>query len=147
MAVSLLDVNVLLALAWPTHVHHMAAHRWFEENAEAGWATCPLTQLSFARLAMQPAVVKVPVLFDDVMKALSQMTAHGAHTFWPIEGGLGDIRDAIRARVVGHQQVTDAVLLDLAIRHQGRLATFDRRIAGLLPPDGSMRGAVEVIPV
>jgi hypothetical protein len=30
--VSLLDVNVLLALAWPTHVYHLAAHRWFAEN-------------------------------------------------------------------------------------------------------------------
>ena len=119
MSVSLLDVNVLLALAWPTHVHHLAAHRWFTENHEAGWATCPLTQLGFVRLSMQPAVVKIPILFGDVMEALAQMTANGAHRFWP---------------------------LDLAILHQGRLATFDRRILGLLPPDSVSRDALAIIP-
>jgi hypothetical protein len=37
--------------------------------------------------------------------------------------------------------LTDAVPLDLAIRLQGRLATFDRRILGLLPPDSVLRDA------
>jgi toxin-antitoxin system PIN domain toxin len=146
MSVSLLDVNVLLALAWPTHVHHRAAHRWFAEHYGMGWATCPLTQLGFVRLGMQPAVVKIPILFGDVMEALARMTAHGAHRFWPPEGGLADIRDEILARVVGYHQLTDAVLLDLAIRRQGRLATFDRRVPGLLPPDSVLRDAVEIIP-
>jgi uncharacterized protein len=144
--VCLLDVNVLLALAWPTHVHHLAAHRWFAENHGAGWATCPLTQLGFSRLSMQPAVVKIPILFEDVMVALAQMTANAAHRFWPLAGGLSDIRDEIRVRVVGHHQLTDAVLIDLAIRHQGRLATFDRRVLGLIPPDSVLQQAVAIIP-
>ena len=38
---ALLDVNVLIALAWPNHVHHVAARAWFEEHREEGWATCP----------------------------------------------------------------------------------------------------------
>jgi toxin-antitoxin system PIN domain toxin len=146
MSVSLLDLNVLLALTWPTHVHHQAAHRWFAENSDAGWATCPLTQLGFARLAMQPAVVKIPILFGDVMEALAQITANRQHRFWPLEGGLADVRDEIRARMVGHHQLTDAVLLDLAIRNQGRLATFDRRILGLLPPNSALGDAVALIP-
>jgi len=141
----LLDVNVLLALAWPTHIHHLAAHEWFAENHDSGWATCPLTQLGFVRLSMQPAVVKVPILFGDVMAALSQMTSGGTHRFWQLEGGLGDIREEIRARVVGYHQVTDAVLLDLAIRHRGRLATFDRRISGLLPQDSALQDSVAII--
>ena len=142
----LLDVNVLLALAWPTHIHHLAAHEWFAENHDSGWATCPLTQLGFVRLSMQPAVVKVPILFGDVMAALSQMTSGGTHRFWQLEGGLGDIREEIRARVVGYHQVTDAVLLDLAIRHRGRLATFDRRISGLFPQDSALQDSVAIIP-
>lgn len=146
MSVSLLDVNVLLALAWPNHIHHLAAHRWFEENHEAGWATCPLTQFGFARLAMQPAVVKVPVLFGDVMEALTRMTDSGEHTFWPLEFGVAGIRDEIRARVAGHHQLSDAILLELAIRHHGRLATFDRRVPALLPADSGLRDAVAVIP-
>ncbi len=147
MLVNLLDVNVLLALAWPKHIHHLAAHRWFAENCAAGWATCPLTQLGFVRLGMQPAVVKIPILFGDVMEALARMTANDAHRFWPLEDGLADIRPELRARVVGHNQLTDCVLLDLAIRNQGRLATFDRRILSLLGPDSVWRDALEMIPV
>jgi hypothetical protein len=146
MSVSLLDVNVLLALAWPNHVHHVTAHGWFAANSGMGWATCPLTQLGFARLAMQPAVVKVPILFGDAMEALAQMTAHAAHRFWPLEGEVADIREEIRARVAGHHQLTDAVLLDLAIRHEGQLATFDRRVLVLLPPASALRDAVAIIP-
>jgi hypothetical protein len=48
--------------------------------------------------------------------------------------------------MVGHHQLTDAVLLDLAIRNQGRLATFDRRILGLLPPNSALGDAVALIP-
>lgn len=147
MAVSLLDVNVLLALAWPNHVHHQAAHSWFARNHAEGWASCPLTQLRFVRLSMQPAVVKVPILFGDAMESLARMTAHGAHRFWPLESGLAGIRDEIRQRVVGHHQVADAVLLDLAIRNQGQLATFDRGVASLLPPDSPLRDAAVTIPV
>jgi predicted nucleic acid-binding protein len=47
---------------------------------------------------------------------------------------------------VGHHQLTDAVLLDLAIRHGGQLATFDRRVLGLLPPNSVLRDAVAIIP-
>ena len=146
MAVCLLDVNLLLALAWPTHIHHSAAHQWFRENRSGGWATCPLTQLGFVRLSMKPAVVKFPILFGDAMGALAQMTASGEHCFWPLECGLAEIRDEIRARLVGNHQLTDSVLLDLAIRHEGRLATFDRGIVGLLPPNSAVRGSVEVVP-
>jgi hypothetical protein len=49
----------------------------------------------------------------------------------------------------GDEQLTDAVLLDLAMRHEARLATFDRRVAGLalagresvvaIPVDGWLR--------
>jgi predicted nucleic acid-binding protein len=102
--------------------------------------------LGVVRLAIQPAVVKIPILFGDAMEALAQMTANGAHHFWPLEGGPADIRGEIRARAVGHHQPTDAVLLDLAIRHGGRLATFDGRVLGLLPPNSVLRDAVAIIP-
>jgi uncharacterized protein len=39
--VSLLDVNVVVALAWPNHIYHEAAHRWFRRNAASGWAKVP----------------------------------------------------------------------------------------------------------
>lgn len=43
----LLDVNVLLALAWPNHLHHGLAQSWFRKSLTDGWATCSLTELGF----------------------------------------------------------------------------------------------------
>ena len=51
MSGTLLDVNVLLALAWPSHAHHEIADEWFLRNRHKGWATCVLTQLAFLRLS------------------------------------------------------------------------------------------------
>lgn len=139
-------MNLLLALAWPTHIHHTAAHTWFAENADSGWATCQLTQLGFVRLSMQPAVVKFPVIFGDAFDSLGQSTSHPAHRFWTLDSGLDAIAPEIRGRIMGHQQLTDALLLNLAIAHGGQLATFDKRIAALLPPDSPHRSALTLIP-
>ena len=96
---------------------------------------------------MQPAVVKVPVLFGDVMPLLAQITGSDGHHFWPMANGLAQMDEALMARVMGHQQLTDAVLLDLAIRNQGRLATLDRRVSGLLAGDSRLDSAISIIPV
>jgi predicted nucleic acid-binding protein len=51
----LLDVNVLLALAWPNHQFHAAALRELQPR-RGRWATCALTQLGFIRLSSNPAL-------------------------------------------------------------------------------------------
>ncbi len=53
--VALLDVNVLLALFDPDHIHHEAAHRWFARSRESGWASCPLTENGVVRILSNPA--------------------------------------------------------------------------------------------
>lgn len=45
----LLDVNLLVALAFPAHVSHEAAHSWFHQEPDRLWATCHLTQAGFLR--------------------------------------------------------------------------------------------------
>lgn len=42
--VHLPDVNVLIALFDPGHIHHGAAHEWFGSVGREAWATCPLTE-------------------------------------------------------------------------------------------------------
>jgi len=145
MAVSLLDINVLMALAWPNHVHHDAAHHWFAENRSGGWATCPHTELGFLRLSMQPAVVKMAIGFGDAMKALTTSMASPEHEFWPLGSSVSEINEEIRARIAGHHQLGDGMLLDLAIRRSGKLATFDRRIAHLLTPGSANQSALALI--
>ncbi len=126
MSVGLLDVNVLLALAWPNHQHHQAAHRWFLEESPRGWATCALTTLGFVRLSSNPAYTSEAVSPRDAVVLLARMTAHVRHRFWaelpPLE------LDAIE-RAIGHQQVMDAYLVGLARHNRGWVATFDARLA------------------
>lgn len=146
MSVFLVDVNVLLALAWPSHVHHDAAHRWFAAIRVGRWATCPHTEIGFMRLSMQPAVVKTAISFIDAFHALSASVSSPQHEFWPHDTSLTAIDAEMRKRIVGHHQLADAMLLDLAIRRSGKLATFDRRIASLLPAGSPNQEAIELIP-
>jgi predicted nucleic acid-binding protein len=48
---------VLVALPWPNHVHHRAARVWFDREAGAGWASCPITQLGFVRVPSNPRAI------------------------------------------------------------------------------------------
>ncbi|MGQ0732174.1 MAG: TA system VapC family ribonuclease toxin [Acidobacteriota bacterium] len=145
--VALLDVNLLLALAWPNHVHHEDAHAWFSAERGRGWATCALTQAAFLRLSAQPAVVKMTIALADAMAVLEANVAASEHEFWPLDQGFGDMAKEIRERVVTHRQVTDAVLLALAIGRGGRLATLDRGIQQLLDADSPHRTSLEIVPV
>jgi toxin-antitoxin system PIN domain toxin len=117
--ISLLDVNVLLALAWPVHVHHDAAHRWFAANRREGWSTCVHTEMGFIRLSMQPAVVKTTIGFADALKALTNSLSAPEHVFWPLDRTFAEIDGEIRERIAGHHQIADGLLLDLAIRNGG----------------------------
>jgi len=125
VSVALLDINVLLALAWPNHQHHQAAHRWFGEESPHGWATCVLTQLAFVRLSSNPAYTSQAVSPQDAAVLLERMTTHAQHHFW---SELPPLEVDVFARVIGHQQVMDAYLVRLARHHRGRVATFDARL-------------------
>ena len=145
--VALLDVNVLVALAWPSHVHHQPARQWFSAHRSRGWATCLLTQLAFVRLSSEPAVVKTTVAVVEAVRVLQIAVSAAEHEFWPMEQGFLQILPEIRDRLMGHHQLADAVLLDLAIRRGGKLATLDRRVESLLPPGSPHRSALEILPV
>jgi toxin-antitoxin system PIN domain toxin len=145
MSVALLDVNVLLALAWRAHVHHGSANRWFSGVRKSGWATCPMTEAAFVRLSVQPAVVGETVHPAEAIRVLAENCQSADHEFWPQDQSVREIIPEILERLVGHKQIADAVLLDMAIRNGGRLATFDRGIERLLAPDSAHRSAIEVI--
>src|ERR1700719_2913940 len=57
MAKYLLDTNVLLALAWPSHEFHEAAHSWWTHSRKR-WATCALTELAFIRLSSKWPIIQ-----------------------------------------------------------------------------------------
>ena len=81
MTSALLDVNVLLALAWPNHQHHGAAHRWFGKSGKHGWATCAVTELAFVRLSSNPSFTADAVTPVEAAALLARYKAHPGHRF------------------------------------------------------------------
>lgn len=145
MTTRLLDVNVLIALAWPNHVHHEIAQRWFESSGRKAWATCPLTQLAFVRISSNPGIVAAAVSPRDAARLLSAITAQPGHEFWPDELDLAAIAEFSSLALIGHRQVTDAYLVALARGRGGRLATLDRGVADLVVDARERTQLIEVI--
>lgn len=131
--VSLLDVNVLVALAWPVHEHHELATQWFRHNQQAGWATCPLTQSGFVRVSSNRKVTPDANSPRESVVALRRILALPHHVFFPDDISMVSSQFVDPAKLLGYRQVTDAHLLGIALRHDGRLATFDRGVFDLVP--------------
>lgn len=142
---ALLDINVLIALAWPNHVHHEAVLSWFREQRDAGWATCTLTEAGFVRVSCNPSAVRHAVTPADAIALLGELRRRGTHEFWPLDRSLVELPEAVTARLQGYRQVTDAVLVAAAMQYGGQLATLDTGLAQLISPNE--RRALCLIPV
>jgi len=142
--VFLLDVNLLVALFDPDHVHHELAHDWFADCGRAGWATCPLTENGFVRVLSNPAYGATVARAVELVKRLRAFCASGGHTFWDAGVSLIDVRLFDASMLAGHRPLTDIYLLGLAVRQGGALATFDRSIP-LRAVRGATREALQVI--
>ena len=131
MGVFLLDVNVLIALAWPEHEFHERAGRWFLREGHTGWATCPFTQAAFVRILSNPAFSAGALTPRSALQVLESNLNLPGHRFWadaiPVPEGLRSTEH----RLTGHRQVAGAYLIGLAVHYRGRLATMDRGLREL----------------
>lgn len=139
----LLDVNVLVALLWPSHVHHTAAQNWFAKRASQHWATCPFTQTAFVRIVSNPAFSPDAVSPAHALQILAVSLKHPKHLFWPADLDALAALNPVLARLGGHKQITDAYLMALAHHHGGKLASMDGGLHALDAPRGA---SVEVVP-
>ncbi len=121
---TLLDANVLVALIVSDHIHHDPAEGWFT-RLEGSFATCPITQGSLVRLLIRQGRTA-----DETHAIVAALTRDSRHEFWPDSVSFTDV--AVQG-VIGHRQVTDAYLAQLARANGGALATFDRGLAALHP--------------
>jgi len=128
---ALLDVNALVALAWPNHVHHGAAVDWFIAASHEGWATCPVTESGFVRVSSNRKANPSASSVGDAVRVLQQLRAQPGHHFWPDDVSIATCTEVDVAKLAGYRQVTDAHLLAVALRNQGRLVTFDKAIRTL----------------
>jgi toxin-antitoxin system PIN domain toxin len=135
----LLDVNMLVALAWDDHANHQAAQRWFTDNARLGFATCNVTQSGFLRVSYKLYSKRFSTA--QILSLLDGLTANPDHSFWQ-DGPLDTLRSEWGA-IREHNDVTDFNLCLIAERNRGQLATFDRKIKDRLPPSPQL--FVEVV--
>jgi toxin-antitoxin system PIN domain toxin len=133
---TLLDVNVLIALFDPDHVHHQLAHDWFADHRQNGWATCAVTETGFIRVVSHPAYGATVARPVDLVALLRTFCSSAQHQYWSAPISLRDETIFDPAMIQGHRQVTDIYLLGLAVTMKGSLATFDRSI-----PVSAVKGA------
>jgi toxin-antitoxin system PIN domain toxin len=138
----LLDINLLIALSDSMHIHHEAAHQWFGAKGQNAWATCPITENGFLRIASHPKYPNRPGDIAAVLSILRQFCESSGHQFWAEDISILDIIST--DTVLTHAQLTDIYLAGLAHHNQGKLATLDRHIPLSVVPGGA--NTLEVIP-
>ena len=124
---ALLDINVLIALHDRDHVHHIRAASWLEGNIEHGWASCPLTQNGCLRI-MNQAGYSNPQPLSILINMLRRSTSASVHEIWLNDISILDASRFHHSHMHGYSQLTDLYLLGLAVKNDGRLVSFDKRI-------------------
>jgi uncharacterized protein len=87
------------------------------------FVTCPITQGSLVRTLLRDGQSA-----DTALTVVAAIARNPRHKFWPDDLAYSDV--PMRG-VIGHRQVTDAYLAQLARVRDGRLATLDRGLANL----------------
>jgi len=113
----LLDVNALIALVWPTHMHHARAVEWLKGKKIA---VCPITELGFIRVSTSTGF---GATMADARHALADFLKDLAPVFIP-----ADARALDGVAATNSKTTTDFYLANLATAHGVKLATFDAGI-------------------
>ena len=124
----LLDLNSLIALADPDHEHHHAMQAWFQTTGKTDWGVCPLTEAGFVRVTTNPAYRPASRTILQATAVLADFASSPGYRYWVISEPWAALTVPFFARLLGHQQVTDAYLLGLAVRENGILVTFDKAV-------------------
>ena len=128
MSVALADVNVLIALFDPDHIHHEDAHRWLRSLGRMKWATCPLASNGCMRILSQSSYTGNPLTPLEVATVLHSLLDQPNHEFWPDSISILDETLFDLKHIESGKHLTDVYLLGLAVRREGHLVTFDRSI-------------------
>jgi toxin-antitoxin system PIN domain toxin len=133
--IALFDANVLIALGDSGHAHEAKALSFFQNEAvRTGWATCPLTENAFVRILSQPGYPCSLGSLLESRRVLSRLFAAPGHHFWPDDLSLTNLQAFPALPYSKH--LTDLYLFALAVKHGGRLVTFDTGIDASLIPGG-----------
>lgn len=121
----LLDVNALVGLLWSVHSLHAKAHSWYaRQNPHV--LGCAFTELSFISVSM--ADKTIGATFQDAESVLSTFIANLGNRYEFIDR-LPPAAILKPSPIRTHKEVSDRYLCELAVAHDGRLATLDSGIS------------------
>jgi len=110
------DVNIWVALSDPAHAAYEQATEWLLGSHGARLLLCPVTEAGFVRIAASPLVGKKSIA--DAMRMLEAIAALPNVAHLPVSFSWLELIQPLTPRLLGHRQVTDALLLGLAIRNR-----------------------------
>ena len=131
--IALLDINVLIALIDPQHVHHDPSHSLFQVHGGHGWAMCPFTQNDLLRILGHPRYPNSPGGPAVVMPLLQGLLAIRPMSFGLVLCPGMPLESSRRM----YFYITDTYLLALAVHHQATLVSFDPRLSSKAVCGGS----------
>lgn len=116
----LVDTDVFFAALNQAHENHEAARNWLDAAKVDGWAVSAETFLAAVRLFMNPQVMKgSPLRVREALRLVRYELSTGSIL-------IGDEpQDRYLTKAVGHRQVMDFYLVQIAVTHSLKLATFD----------------------
>lgn len=124
----LLDVNTLVAILDDDHIHHQFASEWFD-TPNLLWAVCSLTEAGFLRYMTNPKLGGMAM--SEATAMLARLAQEPGYQYQPISTDWQTLCGVFFKRLFGHNQITDAYLLGVAVREGLVLVTFDRAILHL----------------
>lgn len=125
----LLDVNVLVALTDRKHVHHELTTERFNRQLSEDWGTCAFSETGFIRVVTRPSTGALSV--GEAAEIVERLAEHPGHRFWAMTETWSTITAPFKDRIFGHQQITDAYLVGMAVRENGILVTLDKALSHL----------------
>jgi predicted nucleic acid-binding protein len=139
------DVNTLLALLDPMHVHHEAAHQWYANQSPLRLVLCSHVENGVIRVASQPKYPNCLGTSSRVRDVLREFVQKGNTASCGKEVSLLDDEVVLQSGALTPSRISDLYLLALAAANDARFATFDTRIPAAAVAGGST--ALEIIPV
>lgn len=131
----LLDVNVLLALAFEAHAHHSVAAVWFDNANKC--VVCRMTQSAFMRLASNPSLFGEEALsLADTWSCLDTLMQDERFTFMLEPLGLEQLwRRLTMIDSYSPKVWNDRYLAAFAITGSLTLVSFDTAFANIADLD------------
>jgi predicted nucleic acid-binding protein len=131
---TLLDNDLFFSALVRGHIHHSVSRRWLDRMKPSGWGIASETYLAAVRLLMNPKVMGSAVLPAVTAVKVVEVELSGPFPGRVVLAPSRPSRTLI-ASTVGHREVMDAWLVQIARETGHKLATHDKGMLARWPDD------------